>query len=164
MTTSKQQQWDERFVKLAFHISEWSNYPGRKVNAIIVDKRNTIKSVGYNGLPRGIESNNSSRYQEDVKYKWSEHAERNAIFSAECSLVATRMYMTWFPCVDCARAIIQTGITEIIALEPDLTDKNWGNDFKMVLELLSEAMVSIRYYDPTSYKIEEQNEVEVDDT
>lgn len=142
----KKEQWDRRFIELAYHIASWSNYPGRKVGAVVVDARNNIKSTGYNGLPRGVEDNNLQRFNPEVKYKWAEHAERNAIFNAGVSLVGCRMYVSWFPCMDCARAIVQTGIGELIAIEPDLEDKDWGNDFKLVIELLEEAGVIVRYY------------------
>jgi dCMP deaminase len=57
------------------------------------------------------------------------------------------MYLPWFPCVDCARAIIQSGIINIICVEPDWEDKIWGKDFGVVLEMLEEASVGITFLD-----------------
>ncbi len=55
------------------------------------------------------------------------------------------MYLPWFPCMDCARAIVQCGLTELIAAEPDLRDARWGNDFQFALEMLREARVAVRF-------------------
>ena len=55
------------------------------------------------------------------------------------------MYLPWFPCMDCARAIVQAGIVELIAIEPDLTDSQWGGDFQSATELLAEAGVAVRF-------------------
>ena len=139
--------WNKRFMELAVHISTWSKYPGRKVGAVISDKRNNVVSVGYNGLPRRLDDSNESRYAVDVKYKWAEHAERNAIYNSERPLEGCRMHVPWFPCMDCARAIVQTGIKELVAIKPDFSDPDWGDDFRMALELFEEAGVYVRWYE-----------------
>ena len=139
--------WDIKFMKLAQHVSEWSKYPGRKVGAVIVDQNNIVRSLGYNGLPRGVNDDIKDRYESDAKYKWAEHAERNAIYNADCSVRGYKMYIPWFPCMDCARAIVQSGIKEIIACKPDFDDIDWGNDFKLVVELFNEVGVAIKYFD-----------------
>ncbi len=141
-----QRTWDTRFMELAEHVAGWSKYPGRKVGAVIVDSLNIVRSMGYNGLPRGINDELEERYHSDVKYKWAEHAERNAIYNACCSVRGCRMYIPWFPCMDCARAIVQSGIVELISREPDFQDKDWGIDFKLAIELFKEAGVIVRHY------------------
>jgi len=55
------------------------------------------------------------------------------------------MYLPWFPCVDCARAMVQTGIIELIGTKPDLRDVKWGDDFAVALKMLEEAGVAVRY-------------------
>jgi dCMP deaminase len=138
--------WDDRFIELAEFIAKWSRYPGRKVGAVIVGPKNEIRSTGYNGFPRGVNDHLEERYNDDVKYKWTEHAERNAIYNAYGPLDNCRMYLPWFPCMDCARAIVQCGIKELIANRPDLNDPDWGNDFKLALELFEETGVKVRWY------------------
>ena len=141
-------EWDIRFMDLAKHIGKWSKDRSTKVGCVIVGPHDEIRSTGYNGFPRNANDQVEHRHQRPVKYKWTEHAERNAIYNASrvgVSLVGCRMYLPWFPCMECARAIVQVGIEELICLEPDLSNPTWGEDFKNVLELFSEADVSWRY-------------------
>ena len=58
-----------------------------------------------------------------------------------------RMYLSWFPCMDCARAIVQVGIVELVALRPDTDDPQWGSDFSAALELFKETKISLRWYE-----------------
>ncbi len=55
------------------------------------------------------------------------------------------MYVPWFPCVECAKAIIQAGLSEVVAYEPDFAEPKWGADFKIVQEMFSEAGIVVRY-------------------
>jgi dCMP deaminase len=139
--------WDDRFMELARHISLWSKDKSRKVGCVIVDRDNVVRAIGYNGFPRGLDDVQEDRHVRPTKYLWTEHAERNAIYSAArsgVSLSGTKMYLPWFPCVDCARAIVQAGIIELNAMEPDISDPQWGESFAISKELLEEAGVSIR--------------------
>jgi dCMP deaminase len=56
------------------------------------------------------------------------------------------MYLPWFPCIDCARAIVQAGIVELVAMEPDLTNPQWGEQFVVSRALLIESAVGLRWY------------------
>jgi dCMP deaminase len=140
--------WDNRFMELARHIATWSKDQSRQVGCVIVDPHNIVRAVGFNGFPRGLNDDDESRHQRPAKYLWTEHAERNAIYSAARSgvpLAGTRMYLPWFPCVDCARAIVQAGIVELYVLIPDLSDPQWGESFIVAKEMLDEAGVRIRH-------------------
>ncbi|MFY9647571.1 MAG: dCMP deaminase family protein [Terriglobales bacterium] len=140
--------WDERFLRLALHISEWSKDPTTKVGCVIVGPSNEVRSIGFNGFPRGVNDDDSSRYDRPAKYMWTEHAERNAIYNAArigVALENCRMYLPWFPCGDCARAIIQAGIVELIAVEPQLDHPKWGDDFRAAKVLLEEGGVKVRF-------------------
>lgn len=141
--------WNKRYMELAEYIAKWSKYPGRKVGAVIVNKRNILVSVGYNGNPRGCIDDDPSKYEKSVKYFYPEHAERNAIYNAEGrSLENCTMFVMWFPCADCARAIIQVGITTLVARRPNLDDPDWGDNFKAALKMLNEhPEITIIYYD-----------------
>ena len=63
------------------------------------------------------------------------------------SLDGCRIYIPWFPCADCARAIIQSGIKEMIAVEPDWADSQWARDFIVTKQLLDEVGVQVRWFD-----------------
>jgi dCMP deaminase len=57
------------------------------------------------------------------------------------------MYLSWFPCMDCARGIVQVGIKELVATKPDVSDPQWGTDFSTALQLLEECNIRIRWYE-----------------
>jgi len=115
--------WDQRFVGLAHTVAQWSKDPSVKVGAVIVNPKNrAVVSLGFNGFPRNVADNltaNGSRYERPVKYIYTEHAERNAIYNAARlghSTEGCTLYLNWAPdnvCADCARAIIQAGISVV---------------------------------------------------
>lgn len=143
--------WDTRFMDLARHIGGWSKDRSRKVGCVIVGPMNEIRAVGYNGFVRGADDEHEGRHDRPAKYDWTEHAERNAIYYAAMvgiALRGCRMYLPWFPCMECARAIVQCGLGELIAQEPDVGDPQWGEDFKLSKGLLSEAGVVVRFLPP----------------
>ena len=139
--------WTDRFMALAEHVSTWSKDRSTKVGAVLVDpKSKAVLSLGYNGFPRGCDDTVEHRHARPLKYAWTEHAERNAIFNAARNGVRTEgatMYLPWFPCVDCARAIIQAGVAELVCVEPDLKDPRWGEGFAVAIEMLHEAGVEV---------------------
>jgi dCMP deaminase len=143
--------WDQRFMELALHVATWSKDRTTKVGCVIVGRYNEIKVVGYNGFVRGADDSLDARHERPAKYDWTEHAERNAIYqAAQCgiSLNGAKMYLVWFPCMDCARAIIQVGISELVAFEPDRNDARWGDHFANSTLLFSEAGVKVRFIPP----------------
>jgi dCMP deaminase len=140
--------WDQRFMVLASFVGAWSKDRSRQVGCIIVAPDNTVRAIGFNGFPRGLNDDDESRHSRPVKYRWTEHAERNAIYAAAKNgipLTGCRMYLPWFPCVDCARAIIQAGLAELICKMPDLSDPQWGEDFQFSREMLGEASITVRF-------------------
>ncbi len=135
-------------MQLAEHIGTWSKDRSRKVGCVIVGASGDVVATGFNGFPRGLNDDDDDRHVRPAKYLWTEHAERNAIFNAArigVSLIGARMYLPWFPCVDCARAIVQCGIVELIAFRPDLNDTKWGEGFSVSLALLEEAGTAVRF-------------------
>ncbi len=140
--------WDIKFIELSKHIAEWSKDTNRKVGSVIVDEDNIVMAMGYNGFPRGCDDSISARYEKDLKYYFTEHAERNSLYHAArhgVSLKGCRIYVTSFPCSDCARGIIQAGITKIISPEPDVEHEKWGVHFKAALVMLEEAKVEVEF-------------------
>ena len=111
--------WDEYFMALAILSSKRSKDPSTQVGACIVDENNKILSMGYNGMPIGINDDNITWEREgsflDTKYAYVCHAELNAILNYRGgSLEGAKMYVTLFPCNECAKAIIQSGIKELV--------------------------------------------------
>jgi dCMP deaminase len=138
--------WDTRWMDMARLVATWSKDRSRQTGSVIVDDRNVLVAVGWNGFPRGLRDDLDERHSRPAKYQWTEHAERNAIYNAASKGIPTlgcRMYLPWYPCADCARAIIQAGISEIIAVNPDWNDPKWASDFAMVREMLSEAGIGV---------------------
>ena len=141
--------WDIKFIELSRHIAEWSKDINRKNGAVIVDSDNIVISLGYNGFPRKCDDSVSSRYEQPTKYLFTEHAERNAIYHAArlgISLKECRMYVTMFPCSDCARGIIQSGITKVISPTPDVDHYKWGEHFKAALIMFEEANIEVELF------------------
>jgi dCMP deaminase len=143
-------EWDRRFMELAMQIAQWSKDRSSRVGCVIVGPDNEIRSTGYNGFPRGVDDEPDERHARPLKYKWTEHAERNAIYNAARAGILVngcRMYLPWFPCMDCARAIVQSGIVELIAIRPDVRNETWGEDHKLALELFAEVSLKLTWYD-----------------
>jgi dCMP deaminase len=140
--------WDKRFLDLAQHVGQWSKDRSRKVGCVIVGPHREIRAIGYNGFPRGIDDDSAARHERPAKYLWTEHAERNAIFQAArigVSLDGCTMYLPWFPCMACARALVQAGIARLVAARPDTLDPTWGEEFNSALALLKEADIVVDF-------------------
>lgn len=141
--------WQEYFLKLANLVASKSKDRSTKVGAVIVGPDNEIVSTGYNGFPRGVDDNVDSRHDRPEKYEWTEHAERNAIYNAArigVSLKDTIIIQTMYPCIDCARGIIQSGIKEVVAPLPDFNHPQWGRSFMVSTNMLAEAGVKVTVY------------------
>ena len=114
--------WDAYFMGIALLSSERSKDPNTQVGACIVNEQNRIVSVGYNGLPKGYSDDDcpwGSREGnlDETKYAYVAHAELNTILNCHRSVAGCSLYVTLFPCNECAKAIIQSGIKEIVYLE-----------------------------------------------
>merc|ERR550514_1747629 len=117
--------WDDYFMSLAFLTSKRSKDPATQVGACIVNQNNQIVGIGYNGFPRGISENDDmlpwGKVGEklDTKYPYVCHAEMNAISNTPslASLQGCRLYSSLFPCNECSKLIIQSGITKVIYSE-----------------------------------------------
>ena len=145
--TYKLSKWDKRFMEQAKFVASWSKDKNTKTGAVVVDDENTELVMGYNGFPRGADDDTDQRrYERPEKYVWTEHAERNAIYKAArlgISLKGTKMYCSYFPCVDCARAIIQAGIVKLYTEKPDLNHATWGDSWINAITMFKECGVEI---------------------
>ena len=119
MENKAQINWDEYFMGMAKLSALRSKDPNTKVGACIVDENHKVVSNGYNGMPRGIDESKISWNKGeglDSKYLYVCHAEFNAILNTRdgSQLKGCTLYVTLFPCNECTKAIIQTGIKEIV--------------------------------------------------
>lgn len=144
--------WDWRWLTLASQVSSWSKDRSTKVGCLIVGSSNQVLSLGYNGFPRGVNDYIPERHERPLKYKWTEHAERNAIYNAArtgTSLMGGVLFVPWFPCSDCSRGIVQAGIATVVTTRPDNYEEEflirWEVDFHISYDILTEGKVIIRY-------------------
>lgn len=146
---SSKVDWDKRYMGLAEFYASWSKDRKTGVGCVIVNDEKTDMVKGYNGFPRGANDDVEERHDKPAKYDWTEHSERNAIYKAAREGISTKgcsMYVTYFPCVECSRAIIQAGIKRLIAPKPDLEHEKWGESWITSIEMLNECGVEITYF------------------
>lgn len=167
MSLVERPSWDCLFVSMCYMIAMRSRDLSTHVGSVIVGPDNVIVAMGYNSFPRGIEDEGEigpdglparqSRI-DGQKYHWMEHAERNAIYNATRqgqTLKGCRLYLLNMPCTDCARGIIQAGITEVVnhkqGREAFLLSRGevstWDGHFNTTLTMFEEAGVGFRSYD-----------------
>jgi dCMP deaminase len=117
--------WDEYFMGIAMLAAKRSKDPSTQVGACIVSQDNIIISTGYNGMPKGCSDDEFpwEREGEITKYPYVVHAELNAILNANGrDLRGSRLYVALFPCNECAKAIIQSGVQEVVYLSDKYKD------------------------------------------
>ena len=117
--------WDEYFMGIAMLAARRSKDPNTQVGACIVSQDNIIISTGYNGMPKGCSDDEYpwEREGEQTKYPYVVHAELNAILNASGrDLRGSRLYVALFPCNECAKAIIQSGVKEVYYLSDKYAD------------------------------------------
>jgi len=136
----------KKFLPIVHAVASLSKDRSTKVGAIALGPNFEIRATGYNGMPRGCDDNIEIRHQKPEKYFWFEHAERNLIYNAArvgtplegCTLIVSPL----FPCMDCARAIVQAGFIRVIAQADD--NPRWAEHAAKSAELFKEC--GIEYY------------------
>lgn len=139
--------WDEYFMGVALLAAQRSKDPSTQVGACIVSQDNIILSTGYNGLPNGCSDDEFpwERQGEETKYPYVVHAELNAILnSGGRVLKGAKLYVALFPCNECAKAIIQSGIREVIYLSDKYADTD---NVRASKRMLRSAGVTYRQLD-----------------
>ena len=141
--------WDEYFMGVAMLAARRSKDPSTHVGACIVDDDNRILSTGYNGFPAGCSDEEYPWAREgenanDTKYPYVVHAELNAILNNRGkNLTGARIYVALFPCNECAKAIIQSGIREVVYLSDKYATTPSTQASK---RMLSSAGVKVRQF------------------
>ncbi len=147
--------WDDYFMGVALLAAQRSKDPSTQVGACIVDATNRILSTGYNGFPKGCSDDefpwNRDENDGETKYPFVVHAELNAILNNRGkSLADSKIYVALFPCHECAKAIIQAGINEVIYLSDKYKDTTSDANSRRMLE---SAGVKLTKLKPTKKSI-----------
>ncbi|MFI3324563.1 MAG: dCMP deaminase family protein [Clostridia bacterium] len=138
--------WDEYFMGVAMLAAGRSKDPSTQVGACIVDQRNVIISTGYNGFPMGCSDDEFpwDREGEDTKYPFVVHAELNAILNAHGkTLENAKIYVALFPCNECAKAIIQSGIKEVVYVSDKYAETDIVKASKRMLNAASVKLTQL---------------------
>jgi len=150
--------WDRYFLDICRVVRTRSKDPSTQIGCVIVGPAREIRSTGYNSLPRGVRDDVPERFVRPTKYLWIEHAERNAIYNAaRCGtpMEGCTLYCELLPCMDCARAIVQAGIAEIVLDQARVEEYSSGHydpHFGEARKLLEEGGVKLRLVDDQSRK------------
>lgn len=155
MSTKRQDyiSWDEYFMGVAMLSGMRSKDPNTQVGACIVSDKHKILSMGYNGFPTGCSDDDFPwvREGDDNKYFYSTHSELNAILNYRGgSLERSTIYVTLFPCNECAKAIIQCGIREVV-YDSDKYASTPGVIASK--KMLRAAGVTLRHYEHTNREV-----------
>ena len=145
--------WDEYFMGVAMLTARRSKDPNTQVGACIVSPDKIIISTGYNGMPKGCSDDEFpwEREGEQTKYPYVVHAELNAILNANGrDLRGSKLYVALFPCNECAKAIIQSGVKEVVYLSDKYADTPSVQASK---RMLTAAGVNFRQLNPTRNSI-----------
>lgn len=146
--------WDEYFMGIALLSANRSKDPSTQVGACIVSEDNRILSIGYNGAPRGLHDDVMKWDREggvmDTKYAYVCHAELNAILNYRGNLEGGKLYVALFPCNECAKAIIQSGIKEIIYKDDKYADTDL---IKVSKTMLNTCGVKYTKYKPSNREL-----------
>ena len=147
--------WDDYFMGVSLLAADRSKDPSTQVGACIVSDDNRILSTGYKVFPQGCSDDefpwNRDESKGETKYNFVVHAELNAILNAGGkSLVGSRIFVSLFPCHECAKAIIQSGVKEVVYLSDKYNGTVSDNASK---RMLNSAGVKLTKIKPTKAQI-----------
>jgi len=144
-------KWDYKFIDVARLISTWSKDPSKQIGAVIISENRNIISTGYNGFFRGdLDETKENYLNREIKYKRIIHAEANAIYNAlhnGSSVKGATIYIWGLPaCHECAKAIIQSGITKVVC--PVISsDSKWAESCTDAIDFFEMAGIEVVFYD-----------------
>ncbi|MCX6606868.1 MAG: deaminase [Acidobacteria bacterium] len=151
---TRQEQDDLRWLALSAKKGLESSDHKTKIGCIIVRPDKSILSEACNTFPEGVVDTIEKRKSAPDKYFWIEHAERNAIYAAArlgISTAGATLFVEITPCVDCARAIIQAGLVEVVINHDRTTEyrsERYSSEHSVSLEMLAEAGIPVRFVSP----------------
>ena len=149
--------WDQYFMGVALLSSQRSKDPNTQVGACIVDRRRRIVAIGYSGFPAGCSDDELPWQREgaflDTKYPYVCHAELNAILNRNSAdLSGCTIYTTLFPCNECSKAIVQSGISEVVFLSDKHRDSDTDEASRRILGMA--GVRTRRFAEPLSITLE----------
>lgn len=138
--------WDEYYIKMARMVSEKSKDLSTKCGCILVNNDDHVISVGYNGFPRRVKETND-RMQRPLKYKYTSHAEENAVIHANRKVAWSKAYITGPPCSTCTRLLVGYGVREVVVPVSHnmLGREDWAKDIEHSKAMMWEAKVRYRF-------------------
>jgi len=144
---------DLRFIELADIVSTFSQDKSTKIGAVLVDDNGIVLETAFNTFPKGLDTTIQSRFERPDKYLYTEHAERALLYKCCKNGIKTNgttMYIQWFSCAECARAIIMSGVKTVVCQEPDFKNdeksQRWEESQKVAMQMFKEAGIEIIYY------------------
>ena len=140
-----QKKWPLRFFQMAELVGSWSKDPSTQVGAVITEG-NRVVSLGFNGYPHGV-SDKADQDEREIKYLKTIHAEENAILFSKQDLRDSELWVTHFPCPNCAAKIIQTGMKVVHC--PQQSDdflSRWQEKIDISQQMFDEAGVAVNWY------------------
>jgi dCMP deaminase len=139
------ERWDDYFFTILDTVKAKSKDQSTKIGCVIVRPDHSIASTGFNGFPRGCRDDTPQRHERPEKYFWFEHGERNAIYNAArngTALDGCTLYVGAIPCMDCARAIVQSGIRVVVINNSSpVKGDHWEEQVERVRTLFDECGV-----------------------
>ena len=138
-------KWARRYLDIAKNVATWSKDPSTQIGAVAVGDKGQILSQGYNGFPRGVKDADNRYNIREEKYKYVVHGEMNCIYNAcnsGVSLNGATLYVTGLPvCSECAKGIIQVGISKVVMEYPKDIPDNWKESMILTQQMFLEAGV-----------------------
>lgn len=145
MTNERQtnlDHWDLWYLGLAKNMAKGSKDPSTGVGCVMADSRHRFRSAGFNGFPAGINDSDERLENRETKLQLTMHAEMNALLFASSSLDGCTAYVWPLPpCVRCCVALIQAGISRVVAPELPVTHERWAENTDLAYQLYQEAGV-----------------------
>lgn len=138
---------DAHFMEKAKAIASLSLDRSTKTGCVIVGDDGGVLVSGFNSLPAGA-APLDQRFERPEKYFWTEHAERNAIYAAAESGIAlggSTAYVNWYPCMDCARALVQVGVKAVVCTPVNMNHDKYAAEFERAKTLFQECGVAVRF-------------------
>lgn len=137
-------RWDDKYMGLARHIATWSKDPRTQVGATLVGRPGEV-ALGYNGFPRGVADLPERLCNRDLKHKFTQHAERNVLDNARFSCEGATLYVTMYPCSECAKSIVNKGIARVVCPPPS-SESPWKEDARFSEIIFSEGGVRVDFF------------------
>ena len=136
-------KWHLRFLRLAREVASWSKDPSTQVGCVIVDQSRRVVSLGFNGLPAGMQDTAERLLNRDLKLALTIHAEENALLFADRPVRDCVAFVTRHPCAHCAAKLIQSGVGAVIYLSNPDFDKRWADNLAISGQALAEAGIPV---------------------